>query len=189
MGHEEYLVHLLRPLGVYDLSRTSINRGELAAYGSGLDSELAALEELIQEMSLATAENYGLDMVESLLPYHPASETAAERRRALAALLRIGGDSFTLSAINDTLSGCGVYASAAEGAQPGYVEVSFPDTPGIPASFERLRTIIEEILPCHVEVTYLFRYNTWNELAALVTTWGEAEATNKSWNELAAWIQ
>ena len=143
---------------------------------------------MIREMSLATAEGMGLDRMDSLLPYHPVSTTAEERRRAIAALLRIGGDSFTLSAVNDTLSGCGISARAIEGTSPGCVEVTFPDTPGEPADFERLRPIIEEILPCHLDISYRFRYNTWGELMELVDSWGEAIQTDMTWGQLASRI-
>lgn len=185
MKHEEYLVELLRPLGVYDLSRGTVNRGELAAYGLELDGVWGALDETAREMSLVTAEDDGLALVEALLPYRPVCETVEQRRQALAALLRIGGDSFTLPAINDTLAGCGLNAKAAEGGQPGYVEVSFPDVAGIPEGFERLRAIIEDILPCHLEITYSFWYNTWAALRERYPTWREAAATGLSWYGLA----
>jgi hypothetical protein len=187
MEHEQYLLELLRPLGVYDLSARSVNRGELGVYGKGLDEGGAQLEQLLREAVLTTAEGFGLEQVEGLLPYRPVSDTVEDRRRALAALLRIGGDSFTLAAINDTLSGCGINAVAAEGNQPGYVEVYFPDVGGIPEGFAALREIVEEILPCHLEITYIFWYNTWGTLAQRVSTWGGAEATGKSWYALAAW--
>ena len=187
MEHEQHLLELLRPLGVYDFSARSINRGELGVYGVGLDLGYEQLEETMREMSLITAETTGLELVEALLPFCPVSDTVENRRRALAALLRIGGDSFTLAAINDTLSGCGIKAKATEGTQPGYVEVFFPDVAGIPTDFEEIRVIIEEILPCHLEVTYVFWYNSWGDLAEMVSTWGEAEATGKTWYELSTW--
>ena len=89
--------------------------------------------------------------------------------------------------MNDTLSGCGINARAAEGDQPGYVEVSFPDTAGIPAGFQALRAIIEDILPCHLEITYVFWYNSWAGLAERLPTWGAAAAAGRSWYELATW--
>lgn len=187
MEHERELLELLRPLGVYNLGAKSINRGELGAYGRGLDGGFDRLECIAREMSLATAEGSGLDRVEELLPYRPASELVEDRRLALAALLRIGGDSFTPAAINDTLSGCGINARAAEGDQPGYVEVSFPDVAGIPEAFEKLRLIIEDILPCHLEITYLFWYNTWADLMEQLPTWGEAEELGMTWYELSTW--
>ena len=125
--------------------------------------------------------------MQELLPYRPASETAEELGQALAALLRIGGDSFTPDAINSTLRGCGINARAVQGNQPGYVEVSFPDVKGIPAAFEGLRAIIEEILPCHLEITYLFWFNTWANVAELLPTWGEAAAQGATWYELSVW--
>lgn len=189
MEHEQNLLGLLRPLGVYDLSEGTVNRGELAAYGKRLDEGFDTLSEIQREMSLTTAEGPGLERIEALLPYRPVSDTAENRRQALAALLRIGGDSFTLEAINDTLSGCGINAVAAEGDQPGYVEVTFPDVAGIPDGFEELRAIIEEILPCHLEITYLFWYNTWGDLMERLPTWGDAAELGMTWYELATWKQ
>ena len=183
MGHERYLLELLRPLGVYDLRSRAVNRGELAVYGTGLDAGLAQLEEAAREMCLMTAEGAGVEQVESLLPYRPSSDTLHERRRALAALLRIGGDSFTLSAINGTLAGCGINALTSEGEKPGFVNVAFPDVAGVPENFEALRAIIEEILPCHLEVTYVFWRNTWDELTAKVAAW--SDGVGLSWYETA----
>ena len=187
MNHIEYLVQLLRPLGVYDLRTGTRNRGELEAYGQALDGEWEGLEETAREMSLTTAESFGLEWIEDLLPYRPVSPTVEERREALAALLRIGGDSFTLQAINDTLAGCGINAKAVETETPNYVEVYFPDVAGIPENFEKLRYIIEEILPCHLEITYVFWYNSWDDLADMVFTWSGAEEAGKTWYELATW--
>lgn len=185
MRHEDCLVELLRPLGVYDLKTGTVNRGELAAYGGLLDKAAETLDAVDRERDLTAAEGYGLERVEELLPYRPVCETARQRRQALAALLRIGGDSFTLEAVNDTLQGCGLNARAAEGDRPGYVEVSFPDVAGIPEGFARLRAIIEEILPCHLGVTYSFWYNTWGMLGERYPTWGQAVGRGVSWYGLA----
>lgn len=187
MKHLENLVELLRPLGVYDLREGTVNRGELESYALRLDEGLDSLNDTAREMVVTTAADFGLERVEGLLPYRPVSFTVEQRRNALAALLRIGGDSFTPQAINDTLAGCGINARAEETAQPGYVEVYFPDVAGIPEEFDRLRTIIEEILPCHLGITYMFWYRTWGELADMVSTWGDAVATGKSWYGLSTW--
>ena len=98
---------------------------------------------------------------------------AAALREALAALLRISGDCFTLAAVNDNLTGCGLNAVASEGELPGTVEVRFPEVPGVPDGFPAMRRIIEDILPCHLEIQYAFWYATWAELEALGPTWAE----------------
>ena len=185
LGYEEHLAALLRPLGVYDLRAGTINRGELAAYGRALDGAGEELDLTAREMSLTTAKDFGLERIEALLPYRPVCQTARQRREALAALLRIGGDSFTPEAINDTLRGCGLNVRAEEGGRPGYVKVYFPDVAGIPEGFDELRRIIEEILPSHVDVTYVFWYNTWNMVARRHPTFGDAWAAGLSWYGLA----
>ena len=181
MIHQDYLASLLRPLGVYDLREGTVNRGELEAYGVRLDHMAGELEDTAREMNLTTAEGFGLERVEELLPYRPVCATPGQRRAALASLLRIGGDSFTPAAINDTLRGCGLNARAEEGGQPGYVKVYFPEVAGIPEGFDGLRAIIEEILPSHVDVTYVFWYNTWAMAAERHPTWGHAQDAGLSW--------
>ena len=183
MGYGDYLKDLLRPLGVYRLEGT-INGGELEAVGAGLDGVAAALEETEREMLLDTAEGAGLAAVEALLTRAPVADTLERRRAALAALLRIGGDSFALSAINDTLKGCGLNALAHETGTPGQVQVTFPDVPGIPDGFEKMRKIIEDILPCHLAVEYVYWYITWAMMEERFDTWGDIEALGLTWGEL-----
>ena len=135
-------------------------------------------------MLLTTAEDAGLEAIESLLSRRPVTGTVEGRRAALAALLRIGGDSFTLAAINDNLAGCGINAVAGETETPGTVEVRFPDVPGIPDGFEELRAIIEDILPCHLAVEYVYWYVTWGMLEKRFATWGALEQLNLTWGEV-----
>ena len=184
MGYETYLKDLLRPLGVYDLESGSINSGELAAIGAALDEIGETLEHAEREMLLATACDTGLDRIGELLTLSPVCTGAAEKRGALAALLRIGGDSFTPAALNDTLRGCGIRAAVRETGTPGRVEVTFPGVGGEPDGFDRLRPIIEEILPCHLEVVYVFLYITWAQIESRYGTWAVLEAQDLSWDEL-----
>lgn len=116
--YEQYLIRLLAPLGLYDLSGVQ-NRSELAALGMELDNVSAALDTVERESLLVTAEDQGLSRREALFARKPAALTAEERRAAVAALLRIGEDSLTPDAINDTLVGCGIRARAEEKATAG----------------------------------------------------------------------
>ena len=182
-GHGDYLRQLLAPLRVYRLEGTA-NGGELDAQGAALDAVQTRLEDTQREMLVSTAEGRGLEAIEALLARRPVAGSLKRRREALAALLRIGGDSFTLAAINDNLAGCGLNAVASETGTPGYVEVRFPDVPGIPDGFEEMRQIIEDILPCHLEIEYVFWYVTWERMEALFDTWGDIEAGDYTWETL-----
>ena len=184
MSYSEYLRALLAPLGAYDLGKGTFNGGELDSVGGQLDDIQEMLEECQREMSLVTAENFGLERVAGLLTDRPVAEEPEQLRAALAALLRINGDSFTLAAINDNLSGCGINAQVEESETAQTVEVRFPDVPGIPDGVEGMQRIIEEIIPCHLAIQYVYWYITWAMMEQRFATWGALEAMELSWEEL-----
>ena len=121
MGYYNYLCELLRPLRVYRLDEGSLSGAELYAAGEGLDTAAEALEKAAREGVLMTAEDEGLSRRERLFSRVGARTTPALRRLAIASLLRVGGDGFTLEAVNQTISGCGVRAVAAETDEQGVV--------------------------------------------------------------------
>ena len=182
MSYERYLNELLRPLGVYDLS-APFNGSELKSAGEALDAAQGWLDEIDRESNLLTAESWGLEQMVQLFQSRPVADNAAALGKALAALMRIGGDSFTLQAINDTLAGCGVPARAEESGV-GMVTVSFPGIGGIPAGFEELKKRIEDILPAHVGIDYYFRYLVWRELEELFSCWEDIESRALTWEQL-----
>ena len=178
--YEGYLRALLEPLGVYDLETGTINSAELYALGTGLDAVGGRLDTVERESLTATAEDEGLARREALFARRSAAVTPEARRTAIAALLQIDGDSLTPSAINLTLQGCGIKAWALE-MGGGLLRVVFPEVAGIPAEFEQIRTIILDILPCHLEVEFYFRYLTWEECERAEYTWEAVEAAEHTW--------
>ena len=96
MGYYNYLCELLRPLRVYRLDEGSLSGAELYAAGEGLDAAAEALEKAVREGVLMTAEDEGLSRRERLFSRVGARTTPALRRLAIASLLRVGGDGFTL---------------------------------------------------------------------------------------------
>ena len=183
MSYAQYLKDILVPIGVYNLEGT-FNRAELSALGGALDTTATELETLGQEMNLVTARQWGLDRVMELLEIRPISGCAEDLSNALAALLRISGDSFTVEAINDTVCGCGMNAVVTETGVPGFVNVHFPDVAGEPERFAELKPLIERILPAHVDIEYDFWYITWSMLAERLGHWAEIHTLNVTWDEL-----
>ena len=114
MMYYDYLCRLLEPMRVYRTERGTLSGGELYAAGAALDEADGAMEYAEQEGLLQTAEGEGLARREKLFSRCPVSVSTALRREAIAALARINADSFTLDAINSTLSGCGIKALAEE---------------------------------------------------------------------------
>ena len=65
--------------------------------------------------------------------------------------------------------------------ETGYVRVIFPNVAGVPPEFEQIQGIILDILPCHLEVEFYFRYQTWEECEAFGWTWAQVEAAEHTW--------
>ena len=187
MSHAQYLRDLLRPLGVYDLT-APFNGGELDAQGEALDGAMARIEEIQRESSLTTAEDWGLERVAALFVRRPVAAQPRKLAAALAALLRIGGDSFTLAAINDTITGCGIPAVVKE-TGTGQVAVSFPGVAGEPEGFPELKTIIEDILPAHLGIEYDFWFLIWRELEDNFPSWRAIEDLELSWTQLETFVE
>lgn len=175
-----FLTELLRPLGIYDLTAGNANESELYALGNVLDGVAAELETAERESHIATAEGIGLDLREALFASRPAAPTTEQRRAAVIALMQIDGGSLTPEAINRTLTGCGIRALAEE-TDTGHLRVRFPEVGGVPENFERIQKIILDILPCHLETDFFFRYMTWAECETQGFTWAEVESVGHTW--------
>jgi hypothetical protein len=182
----DYLKDLLRPLRLYVLDEGP-GAVELEVLGACLDAVLTELETCEAEETVATAEGRGLTAYEQLLPYVPAYLTLADRRRAIEALVRIDGGSFTLADMQDTISGCGIYAVVEEAETANTVKIYFPNNRGVPENFSELGSRVEQILPCHLAVEYCFVYLTFQELESLLSAWQELEARCPTWASLEAY--
>lgn len=180
MSNASCLKELLRPLGVYKLEESFLG-AELDSLGGALDGLQEQLEQVQREMCLTTARDEGVERMATLFAFRPVTQDMQQMAASLAALVRIGGDSFTLKAINSTIAGCGLNAQVSEGDEPGVVMVRFPEVAGVPAGFEQMRAIIEDILPAHLLVQYLFWYQTWGDLNERQMTWQDIHNQNLTW--------
>ncbi|MBR5534522.1 MAG: DUF2313 domain-containing protein [Ruminiclostridium sp.] len=183
MSVGQSLRDLLTPLGIYRWEG-AYQWAELQSEGLALDGVGDTLAEIQREMNLATAQAEGLAGVQTLLGADPGARDQEELRLALAALLRIGGDSFTLAAMNDTLRGCGLPARVEETGDPLHLVVSFPGIGGIPVDFERMQTILEAILPCHVWVDYALSSILWSVFESRFGDWDSLEGDKITWTDL-----
>ncbi|MEG0778961.1 MAG: hypothetical protein RRY95_05165 [Oscillospiraceae bacterium] len=184
MGYESYLQDLLAPLGIYARGAGTLHGAELGSLGAELDRSGGALDRVERESLTATAEEEGLSRREALFARRPAATTTARRREAIAALNQIDGDSFTLDDINHAITGCGIHALAQERPERGHIRVIFPEVSGVPPEIEQIEQIILDIMPCHLETEFYFRFLTWLECEARGLTWASVEAAGHTWRSL-----
>ena len=176
MSYTDELVNLLRPLGVYSFREGSFSLAEMQALGTVLDAADETLDENLRESIVMTAEDTGLSRVEALFRSRPPAQTVQARRAAIAGFLQISGDSFTLEAINRCLIACGVSCVVEEKSEVNHVRIRFPGVMGVPDGFSQMKIIIEDILPCQLDIEYFFRYCTWQETEDYGLTWEDLGA-------------
>ena len=186
MGYCDYLKAMLAPMRVYDLD-TGYGADELEVIGAELDNIAAQLAETEREMLVPTATDSGLVSYESIMPYVPSYVALSGRRAAIEAMISIDGSSFTVSAMQRTLSACGICATVEETGNISAVKVTFPGIRGVPENIEALKKRIEQILPCHLTIQYGYLFCTWNEMEEAGLTWAAAEAQALKWSEFEAY--
>ena len=181
MGYGAYLRDLLHPLGIYSFTPGTFSWSETEAIGAELDRCGEQMEYAERESILPTAQDMGLELREQLFAKRPVQVSQQLRREAIMALLRVSADSFTLDDINRAISGCGIKALAQETGRYGYIRVIFPDVPGIPEGFEQIQSVILDLIPCHLETEFYFRYITWAECERQGFTWAMVEQQEHTW--------
>lgn len=173
---------LLEPLGVYRWEG-SFQWGELKSAGAALDGVGEALALLRREMNPATAQEEGLTLLSALLSREYAGLDGEGLRDCLTALLRVNGGCFTLAAANDALKGCGIPAQVEEGPGALALTVYFPNHSAPPENWALVRGLIEDVLPCHLEIHYRFRVVTWEGVEAAYPSWAALEGAGLAWGD------
>ncbi|AQU79709.1 putative phage tail protein [Planococcus faecalis] len=66
------------------------------------------------------------------------------------------------------------------------VIIEFTDTIGVPAGIERLKEILKEAMPAHIQVEFAFKYIKWNQFDAKNWTFDILDAQLLTWDEFDA---
>lgn len=153
MAYEEYLKRTLGPLGIYDLD-SGYGADEIACEGASLDDVYDELERLDSRRRIDDANEAELSEYEALFPFSPCGRTIEERRNALKALLGIANRCVTPNELNRSLPGCGIAAKAVETETAQTVKIIFEDPPEDEALLAKIKSIVEAIVPCHLDIVY-----------------------------------
>lgn len=188
MAYYRLLQEMLHPLRIYDVE-TGPSAAELYALGECLDRVLEELEEDEREAIPASARDRGLAAYEQIMPFVPVFADLRQRREAIMALLRIDWCSFTLQALRNTIAGCGVEAELEESSSPETVEIRLRGVRGVPDDFQSIARRLEQILPCHLDIEYIFTYLIWQELELWMEDFSQLESKVGCWRELESYCQ
>ncbi len=176
MTAADRLLRLLVPMGVYSFDSGTYSLGEIKAVADQMDAAKTDLVDIENNCFLHTASDEALKTYGQLFGF---ALPADDLRQTINTLLNISGDGFTLGAINAAIAECGINAVVSEKGG-GVLMVRFPGVMGVPEGHELMASVINNILPAHLAVEYLFQYLTWQQSATM--TWQQAE--QYTWDEI-----
>lgn len=153
MAYAEFLKRTLKPLGLYELN-DGFGADEIACEGKALDYAYDTLEALDLRRNADTATTEQLGEYEKLLHIAVPSQSEAERRSTVKAVLGMQNRCMTLSELNRILPACGADAEALESDTALTVIVKIKEAVGNADKLAEIKRRIEAIVPCHLNVIY-----------------------------------
>lgn len=185
MGYTDYLTDMLRPLRIYNLEE-GMGAEELRMEGAFLDQLSAQLSHIAQEAFVQTAQTEGLLAYESLLPKGDTtrSQSLEERRKRIMTLLQLGVNLPTVGEVEGLLNCLGYTVQLTEHLAQEQVEVSFPETTGVPEYLLEIEQMISMLIPCHLEVSYKYETPSWEILESKYASWESLEDNRVIWEDL-----
>ena len=144
----ESMSEKLSKTGLYSTTEGKMVYAELMAYAEGLDIYYNALDELLRECFVSTAQDYGLTMREKYICKTPVDDSIESRRKSIIAALSVRNNDCTYSGFQKCLDIWGIEATLKEDFNNKKFTVECT-TPIPDDKFELIEQQIKELFPCY----------------------------------------
>ncbi len=143
----------LSKTGLYNVSPGSIIYAELMAYAEGLDIYYNALDELLRECFVTTAEDCGLAMREKYLCKCNIYDTVEGRRKSIIAALSLCNTDYVRSGYQKVLDIFGIEGKFTEDFENG--KIIFNCISSIPENkLEQIKEQFGAFMPCGLNLEF-----------------------------------
>lgn len=174
----------LDALGFYDMSSSSLIRGEMRAYQYGIQVLLELVDGIRYGWWPLDCAEERLEQWEELLKLPPRPRAGLEqRRRTVLALLGLGVDQRTPADALEILAAAGIYGTVREDYENQKLFVTVErfgeEYDSIYQCMERAR----RLLPAHLEIEFDFGGPDWTEWEQNNGTWTQFDAADLTWQQ------
>lgn len=150
MNSFESMSEKLSKTGLYSTTAGNMVYAELMAYAEGLDVYYNALDELLRECFVSTAQTYGLKMREDYIEKTINGSTLDDRRKSIIAALSINCTDFTKKGFQKCLDIWGISGELTEDFENG--KFIFKCTSDVDENkLDEIKSQMQEFLPCHYD--------------------------------------
>jgi len=142
-----------------------------------------SISDVIDQLFVETA-TWGLDAWESFLNIETIPDKADEYRRSVI-LSKIQGVGTVTSDFVKSVS-LAFENGEVEVVEKGNfeVEIVFTGIKGVPPNYDDYISMLEDIKPAHLKLTFTITFLTWDEYESYNYTWDQWDALNITWDEL-----
>lgn len=171
-------------LGFYNLSSSTLVRGEMRAYQYGIQVLLGLIDKLRDDWWPMDCTEARLEQWEELLKLPPRPRaTLEQRRQTVLALLGLRMDQRTLADTADILAAAGIYGTVQEDYENQRLMITVErfgeEYDSIYQCMERAR----QLLPAHLEIEFDFGGPDWSEWEQSIGSWSEFDAAGLTWQQ------
>ena len=169
---------MLSPLGIYNLDDGSLVTCELRVYASQLEKLHQKLATMLKEFFISTAQDYGIEKIEELFMRIRPDLSIEERKERISRYMTLCNMDFCEENIRSQLRLAGIYADFTQ--NPQEEKLSFPDLIALTDITEIARqlSIIEDIVPAHLDIDVGIKSLSWDELDNLDLNFGAFDRAN-----------
>lgn len=155
----------------------------LGAINTSDDKVYEAIQDLALQFNVSTA-TWGLSIFEDELGIlGVADKPLNERRQLILSKLRGAGTvnaTMIRSIVDSYVPGCEVEIVFDNST----ITIKFIDKKGVPSNIADCENSINEIIPCHLGLEFVYLFNTWKQVEDMGNTWGHYETLGKTWMEV-----
>lgn len=183
MNTLDSMKNALAPLGIYSLAAGSMVYKELGAYACALDDLNGELETQLRESVAATAQSYGLALLECIYGAPQTGVATEKRREMLTARFSLTGSDFTPGGTAHALRALGLDAVIYEYPRQNLLHIVCSGT-YTKAQRNWITAQANELLPAHLQIVLDFRTLDWAAIDRKNMTFSAMDAKNMTWQAI-----
>lgn len=163
--------------------KSSFLNGLLGAINTSDEKIYDAIKDLALQFNVKTA-TWGLAIYEKELGILGVADKPIEERRQLILSRYRGAGNINASMIRAIVDSYVPNCEVEISLENSVVTIKFVDLKGIPANIADCEGSINEVIPCHLNLEFVYLYNTWGQIEALGKTWAYYENLNNTWEQV-----
>lgn len=169
---------VLSPLGIYNLEDGSLVTCELRVYASQFEKLHQELAAMLKEFFISTAQSYGIEKIEELFQRVRPDLSIQERKERISRYTTLCNMDFSKENIESQLNLAGIFAEFTENHEEE--TLCFPELIALTDIVETARqlSIIEDIVPAHLNIDVGITPLCWDELDNLEFNFGTIDRAN-----------